>query len=240
MSNENIATQVIGCAYSYQVSLSVRRAKTIDSHSSHTREFSFFKKVENIADVVREEGTLRLRKHPVTNQSVNHWYEPELAVVLGEQHRIVGYLLANDFTAIDVESESIGKQDATYVGKVWAGSCSISSRIVTPAEIDADNLKIGLRIERNREAWERTYTTQQRKWPFEALAKKIVEYYEQLKQEGELRQSKQIIVENGFLPAGTIILTGTGLITPSYWYAQRGDIVSVYCKEIGELRNKVK
>jgi 2-keto-4-pentenoate hydratase/2-oxohepta-3-ene-1,7-dioic acid hydratase in catechol pathway len=61
-----------------------------------------------------------------------------------------------------------------------------------------------------------------------------------LKQEGELRQSKQIIVENGFLPAGTIILTGTGLITPSYWYAQRGDIVSVYCKEIGELRNKVE
>jgi len=44
----------------------------------------------------------------------------------------------------------------------------------------------------------------------------------------------------GFLPSGTIILCGAGLIKVGEDYsARRRDIVTVFCPQMGELKNAI-
>ena len=98
--------QVVGCAYTYRVSRVVRDklAKGREDHSSHAGEkaFSYFKKIEKPEDIRREFGTLLLRRH-VSASVLDHWYEPELALLLGPKHAIVAYGLGNDLTATSLE-----------------------------------------------------------------------------------------------------------------------------------------
>lgn len=231
-------TQVIGCAYTYRVSKAVRHAKSQgrEDHSAHDKDFSYFKKVENVDDIVSHGGDLLLRSHPQTSVKVEHWYEAELAILLGDKHRIVGYALANDLTATGVEfEESQEGFDPTYFGKVWPGSCSIGNFV---QEVNGD-LEIGLKIERGDSVFERGYSTKKRKRDFDELPQMVLDYHRELSEKGDLLQSKQISVD-GCLPRGTVILTGTGLITKPEWYAQEGDVVTVYSESLGELRNKVR
>jgi len=235
-------TQVIGCAYTYNVSRAVRDASSkgrVD-HSSHQGKdaFSYFRKVDGVEDIVSEGGELRLRKHPETGQRVDHWYEPELVIFLGANHQIEGYALGNDLTAAKIEFEKSREDfDPTYFGKVWKGSCSLGEPVPTLDE----NIGIGMKIERDGSVYTASYNTSRRKRDFSDLPEIILEYREELLQRnnGELAESKKIAVENGFLPAGTVIMTGTGIITPKKWYAKQGDIVSVYSNELGSLRNRV-
>jgi 2-keto-4-pentenoate hydratase/2-oxohepta-3-ene-1,7-dioic acid hydratase in catechol pathway len=45
--------------------------------------------------------------------------------------------------------------------------------------------------------------------------------------------------ESGRLPAGTVILLGTGLIVPPEAYCQAGDRITVSCPGLGELSHVV-
>jgi len=235
--------QVIGCAHNYRVSRAARQrlAKERADHSSHgDNPFSFFKKVEKPEDIVNNNENLVLRRNPETNEEIDHWYEPELAIVLGEKHRICAYTLANDLSATGIEFKDREDYDPTYSGKCWRGSCSIGPGFVGQEVGDMDNLEINLRIERNRSIiYSHGYNTGSRTWPFALLPKMIVDHYFQLRDKIELRQSKQIMLDGGFLPGGTIILTGTGLIVPRRCYAMEGDIVTVHSPAIGELVNAV-
>src|SRR5688572_4305350 len=58
--------------------------------------------------------------------------EPELAVILGSKGRILGYTLANDVSAWDIEREN-----PLYLpqSKVFTGCCALGPVIVTPDEI---------------------------------------------------------------------------------------------------------
>ena len=160
-------TQIIGCAYTYQGSLGVRRKLTTSlkergiHHSSQERDFSYFYK-GNPQTVVADGQELRLRDNETA-----HWPEPELAIMLGEKHQIVGYFLANDFTAIGIEAQGRTKQfDGTYFGKVWNGSCSLGPKIKSH-QTQVDNLEIGLRIERDGEViYDNSYNTSSRKRKF--------------------------------------------------------------------------
>lgn len=235
MANKII--QVIGCAYTYNISRAVRNnlSKSRKDHSSHKGKdaFSYFRKVDNVDDIVNENQSLKLRKHPFTGEEVNHWYEPELAILLGKNHKIIAYTLANDLTASGIEFEK-SKQDydPTYFGKVWKASCAVYSDFF---DINED-IDIGLRIQRRDSVFDRTYNTSQRKRDFSDLAGMIIDYHNKF---DKLPESKKILVKNGYLPCGTLILTGTGIITQPKWHAQEGDIVTVYSK-FGELRNTVK
>ena len=73
--------------------------------------------------------------------------EPELAVVLGSQGRIVGYTLANDVSAWDIEREN-----ALYLpqSKVYDGCCALGPVIVTADELtDPYNLEMTCTIVRD-------------------------------------------------------------------------------------------
>ena len=196
--------QVIGCAYTYRVSLVVRDKLAVDrvEHSSHFENaFSYFRKVDSVADIVFDGGELVLRKHPLTGENVDHWCEPELGIVLGEKHEIVGYVLGNDFTAasVEFEEEKVG-YDPTYYAKCWKGSCALSSEFTFKGDVD-----IGLRIERGGKAvYDFAYNTSQRLREFSSLPGMVVEKF------NTLRESKKVLIENGYLVPGTVILVGSG------------------------------
>ena len=195
--------------------------------------FSYFYKGDSITVIgTREDLKLRDRIN-------SHWPEAELAIILGRGHEIIGYMLSNDFTAIGIETQGRTKDfDGTYFGKVWKGSCSLGPRIVSPNELDTDNLDIGLRIERiGQTIYDNKYNTKQRKREFRELADMVVQYYRGFGNNPP--PSKRILTEAGFLLEGTVILAGTGLIVPQRCHSQIGDSITIYSKPFGELQNRV-
>jgi 2-dehydro-3-deoxy-D-arabinonate dehydratase len=243
--------QVIGCAYTYQASKAVRSFLTTKltqkshHHSAQTKDFSYFYK-GNPSTCVSNNEALRLRLDPRTGKPTVHWPEPELAILLGNNHEFVGYALGNDFTAFEIEM--VGRTadfDGTYHGKCWKGSCSIGPRFIPAKEIKDDgNLVIGLKIERvGEKIYDAKFGTKMRKRDFKELPRLILTYHDELKKQyqNNMPLSKKIQIEkNGMLPAGTVLLTGSILIVPPKCYSKEGDIITVYNAQIGELRNLVQ
>ncbi len=231
--------QVIGCAYTYQGSLGIRKKLTAPlnergiHHSSQERDFSYFYK-GNDETVVGTQEELHLN-----GPEVEHWPEAELALILGRRHELIGVTLANDFTAIGIEAQGRTENfDGTYRGKVWNGSGSLGPRIRPPGEINIDNLDIGLKIEREGSViYDHSYNTQKRKREFRDLPDMIVEYYHTFGE--KIPPSKRIGLEEGYLLEGTVIMAGTGLVVPKRCYTRRGDIITVYNALLGNLENKV-
>lgn len=241
-----VISQVIGCAYTYRPSQGVRNVFSKDrmDHSSHQGKnaFSYFRKVDSINDIVDDNQTLILRSHPKTNAITDHWYEPELAILLGENHSIIGYSLANDLTASTVEFEpSTPDYDPTYYGKCWKGSCGLKLKFHKPEEIgELDNIEICLRIYRKDTViYDNSYSISQRLREFVDFPSLIFKRLSDFT--NIIPESKKILIDRyGFLHFGTILLTGTGLIIPKRCYAQDNDFVTVYSKQLGTLSNKVE
>jgi 2-dehydro-3-deoxy-D-arabinonate dehydratase len=236
-------TQVIGVAYTYRPSLMMRRHLTRDlaaHHSAKQKQFSYFFKGDKFS-VKGSDEPLVLRTDPSTGNLAQHWPEPELAVLLGSDHEIMAYTLANDLTAIAIEIRGRTKlEDNTYVGKVWPGSGSLGPRFVPASMIEhPDRLTIGLSITRQgRVIFDQSYNTARRNCSFASIPAAIVDYYRQFKDSIPL--SKQITVcSSGFLPTGTVIMLGTGLIVQKQYYCEPGDTLTVYCPDIGQLTNTV-
>jgi 2-dehydro-3-deoxy-D-arabinonate dehydratase len=144
--------------------------------------------------------------------------EPELAIVLGGSGAILGFTLANDVSAWDIEREN-----PLYLpqSKVYRGCFSFGPVIVTADEIpDPYALEITCRVERGgREVFSGSASTQMLKRRFPEL----VDW---------LRRSNDV-------PAGTVLSTGTGIIQPLGAGLEVGDVVAISCPAIGELRNPV-
>lgn len=144
--------------------------------------------------------------------------EPELAIVLGAKGAILGFTLANDVSAWDIEREN-----PLYLpqSKVYHGCFAFGPVIVTPDEIpDPYALEIVCRVERaGRDVFTGSASTRQLKRRFPEL----VDW---------LRRSNDV-------PAGTVLSTGTGIIQPLGAGLEEGDVVAISCPAIGELRNPV-
>jgi len=235
--------QVLGVAYTYRPSLMVRRYLTKNlaaHHSSRYGNFSYFYKGDKFS-ILGSEEPLKLRTDPATGSLAQHWPEPELAILLGHNHEIVAYTLANDLTAIGIEARGrTEQQDGTYLGKVWEGSGSLGPRFVPVAAIpDPKHLTIGLSIKRKgRIIYDQQYSTSRCKNLFTSIPAAIVDCHRQFNDPVPL--SKRIrVCPPWWLPAGTVVMLGTGLIVRKEYYCQPGDILTVYCAEIGELTNAV-
>lgn len=142
--------------------------------------------------------------------------EPELAVVLGCGGRIMGYTLANDVSAWDIEREN-----ALYLpqSKVYQGCCALGP-VIVPVEDLADpyNLEMTCTITRAGETvFSGAISTSKLHRKFEQL----VEY----------------LLRANPVPVGTTLLTGTGIIVPESAALQPGDVVSITIPEFGELSN---
>jgi len=142
--------------------------------------------------------------------------EPELALVLGGKGDIVGYTLANDVSAWDIEREN-----ALYLpqSKVYTACCALGPVIVTPDDLlDPYNLEMTCTVTRNGQPrFSGSVSTAKLHRKFESL----VEY---------LRRANHT-------PAGTVLLTGTGIIVPEDAALAPGDVVTIRIPEIGELTN---
>lgn len=142
--------------------------------------------------------------------------EPELALVLGSKGDIVGYTLANDVSAWDIEREN-----ALYLpqSKVYTACCALGPVIVTAEDLpDPYNLEMTCTITRNGQAlFSDSVSTSKLHRKFETL----IEY---------LRRANPT-------PAGTVLLTGTGIIVPEDAALAPGDVVTIGIPEIGVLIN---
>jgi len=144
--------------------------------------------------------------------------EPEIAIVLGRSGAILGFTLANDVSAWDIE-----RDNPLYLpqSKVYTGCFAFGPTIVTPDEIP-DPYAIALRcriLRGEREVFAGEATTGQLKRRFEDLVSWLA-------RSNEIRR-------------GTVLSTGTGIIQPLGSGLEKGDVVVLSSPELGELRNPV-
>lgn len=140
--------------------------------------------------------------------------EPELAVVLGENGQIVGYMLGNDVSAWSIEREN-----PLYLpqSKIYTGCCALGPVLVTADEIpDPHTLEIRCRILRGKSCC------------FEGAAS-----VSQMKR--EIPELIAWLLCSNPVPAGTVLLTGTGIISSIPLAA--GDVVEISCELLGTLAN---
>src|SRR5712691_4994175 len=144
--------------------------------------------------------------------------EPELAIVISREGTILGFTLANDVSAWDIEREN-----PLYLpqSKIYRGCFAFGPVIVTPDEVgDPYALEVRCRVERGgREVFAGSASTSQLKRRFPEL----VEW----------------LLRSNDVPAGTVLSTGTGIIQPLGSGLEEGDVVTISCPQIGDLRNPV-
>ena len=144
--------------------------------------------------------------------------EPEVALVLGSNGRILGYTLANDVSAWDIEREN-----PLYLpqSKVYAASCALGPVIVTTDQLqDPYQLEMTCTITRGgRPIFSGSVSTAKLHRKFETLV--------------------EFLLRSNPVPAGSVLLTGTGIIVGEDSALAPGDTVSIQIPEIGELSNPV-
>ena len=142
--------------------------------------------------------------------------EPELALILASHGKILGYTLANDVSAWDIEREN-----ALYLpqSKVYTACCALGPVIVTPDELtDPYNLEMTCSITRNgKKRFEGSTSTARLHRKFETLT--------------------EYLLRANPVPAGSVVCTGTGIIVTEDAALAAGDIVSIRVPQIGELSN---
>jgi 2-dehydro-3-deoxy-D-arabinonate dehydratase len=142
--------------------------------------------------------------------------EPELGLVLGAAGRILGYVLANDVSAWDIEREN-----PLYLpqSKVFTGCCSLGPVIVTADALeDPYNLDMTCTIERNGSVlFQGSVNTSQLNRKFETLT--------------------EYLLRANPVPCGSVLLTGTGIIVTEEAALAPGDVVSITVPEFGTLSN---
>jgi 2-dehydro-3-deoxy-D-arabinonate dehydratase len=142
--------------------------------------------------------------------------EPELAIILGRRGEVLGYTLGNDVSAWDIEREN-----PLYLpqSKIYTGSCALGPVIVTADELpDPSTLEMTCTVLRDGE------TRFTGSVPLSRLSRRTDTLIEFL-----LRANP--------VPAGSVLLTGTGIIVPAEAALAPGDVVVIRIPEIGELAN---
>lgn len=207
--------EVWGCGCTYETSATFRDAE----HG--TREGMYAHVYREARPEIFFKGTARVcvaNNQPIGIRPDSQFTaaEPELAVVLGSHGRIAGYTLANDVSAWDIEREN-----ALYLpqSKVYDRCCALGPVMVTVDELpDPRALEMTCTIMRGgREIFSGSV-------PLSKLHRSIDTLIEYLTRANRV-------------PAGTVVLTGTGIIVPKEAALAPGDIVTIRVPGIGELSN---
>jgi 2-dehydro-3-deoxy-D-arabinonate dehydratase len=144
--------------------------------------------------------------------------EPELALVLTAKGEIVGFTVANDVSAWDIEREN-----PLYLpqSKIFRACCALGPVIVTPDEIgDANDLLLRCQIIRDGEV---TFAGEVNTSRIGRTFAELIGY---------------LTLDNP-IPDGTVVCTGTGVIAPAENALAAGDVVSIEIEKIGLLSNPV-
>ena len=142
--------------------------------------------------------------------------EPELAAILGSRGAILGFTLANDVSAWDIEREN-----ALYLpqSKVYSACCALGPVIVTADEL-ADPYKLEMTCTITR-GGKTTFTGQVSTARLHRKLETLVEY----------------LLRANPVPPASVLLTGTGIIVTEDAALAPGDAVSIRVPEIGTLVN---
>ena len=143
--------------------------------------------------------------------------EPEIGVVIGTSGRIVGYTIGNDVSSRDIEGAN-----PLYLpqAKIYAGACSFGPTVYVTDETEP-RFRLTLRVtdEWGRIVYEGESSTSTMRRTFSNL----VEW---------------LLADNP-VPAGSVLLTGTGLVPPDDFTLVPGHFVEIHVPEIGTLVNPV-
>jgi 2-dehydro-3-deoxy-D-arabinonate dehydratase len=144
--------------------------------------------------------------------------EPELALVVNSGGEIVGYTIGND-----VSSRSIEGENPLYLpqAKMFRDCCGLGPSIALVDEVsDAGNLAIVMTITRGgSEVFRGESNTNQIARPLDQLVAYLMR-------------------ANDF-PSGAVLLTGTGIVPPSDFTLEAGDVVGITIEGIGTLGNPI-
>jgi 2-dehydro-3-deoxy-D-arabinonate dehydratase len=142
--------------------------------------------------------------------------EPALAVVLGAKGQILGYTLANDVSARDMQ-----QLDWRYLSqaKIYKGSCALGPVIVTPEELpELGKLEMSCAIVRG---GEQRFSGSASLASIENRIEALVHY----------------LLRSNPVPAGTVLLTGVGIPVADEAALAPGDTVTIRVPGIGQLSN---
>jgi 2-dehydro-3-deoxy-D-arabinonate dehydratase len=157
-------------------------------------------------------GTIRVRRD-------SKWTvpEPELGLVLGEDGAPVAVTIGNDVSSRDIEGAN-----PLYIpqAKIFAGACAIGPALLAPDDWSVP-FPIRLRITDGdgRELHAGATSTAKMKRSLHELA--------------------EWLVRDNPVPAGSVLLTGTGLVPPDAYTLEPGHIVEIEIDGIGVLVNTV-
>jgi 2-dehydro-3-deoxy-D-arabinonate dehydratase len=143
--------------------------------------------------------------------------EPELALVLDEDGTLLGATIGNDVTARDVEGAN-----PLYLpqAKLFAAACALGPAILIPEDWSQPfEIELRLRSSDGETVYEAKTSTARMHRSFEELASWVVR-------------------ENP-VPAGSVLLTGTGVVPPDEVALTPGQQVEIRIPGIGKLVNPV-
>ena len=157
---------------------------------------------------------------PVRVRADSNWTvpEPEFALVISPDMRLVGYSIGNDMSARDIEGENplYLPQAKCYREAAGLGPCVL----LADGPLDRSGVEIELAIERGGEAvFGGTIQLDRMARTFEDLIDWLGR-------------------ENVF-PDGVVLMTGTGIVPPDEFTLEDGDSVSISITGIGNLTNPV-
>lgn len=171
-----------------------------------------FMKDAHMLRTVGPGGAIRLR-------SDSAWMvpEPELALVLGAGGDPVAVTVGNDVSSRDIEGAN-----PLYIpqAKIFAGACAIGPALAVPDDWDAPyTIRMRIRDARGDEVFAGETSTARMKRPPRELA--------------------AWLVRDNPVPAGSVLLTGTGVVPPDGYTLQPGHTVEIEIDGVGALVNTV-
>lgn len=208
-----ITYPIAGARYTTESEVALVRGKSIYEYVYESDRPELF---------IKDVGGRRCVAHqdPIVVRSDSTWTlpEPELGVILGSDGEVLGYTIANDVTARDIEAEN-----PLYLpqAKIYKGCCSFGPYIVSSDEIkDPYSLEIRMRILREgKKFFEGEASTSMMK-------KRINHILEYLFRDNEI-------------PDGTLLMTGAAIVPGRNITIEEGDEVEITIRGIGTLINPV-
>jgi 2-dehydro-3-deoxy-D-arabinonate dehydratase len=143
--------------------------------------------------------------------------EPELALAVNAEGRIIGFSVGNDMSSRDIEGEN-----PLYLpqAKVYDGSCALGPGLLLRKEPLPPSSAIRLEIVRGGLP---AFTGETTLAQLKRRPEELVSY---------------LYRETSF-PDGCYLLTGTGIVPPGAFSLARGDVVRITIDDVGVLENTV-